>query len=135
MGTQTLRWRAGDEDFTGTDSYGRSTSIMAGEGAPGLKPSDLLPMSLAACTGYTLVSILRKQRQDVRALEATIEAHQDDEPPWRFRSIAVHFVARGDVDQRKAEKALERSHEKWCSVSATLRDVVKLEFDIRIEPA
>jgi putative redox protein len=130
MGAQTLRWRAGDEDFSGTDSFGRTSSIMAGDDAPGLKPSDMLPMSLAACTGYTLVSILQKQRQDLRELTATIHAVQDDDPPWRFRTIEVRFVAHGDVDLGKAQKALEQSHEKYCSVSATLKDAVELIFSI-----
>lgn len=132
MGAQTLRWRAGDEDFAGTDSMGRASSIMAGDGAPGLKPSDLLPMSLAACTGYTLVSILKKQRQDIAELTATIEAVQDEDPPWRFRSITVHYVAHGNVDLAKARKALDQSHENWCSVSATLRDAVDLRFEIKV---
>ena len=134
MGTQTLRWRAGDEDFTGTDSFGRDSKIMAGDDAPGLKPSDLLPMSLAACLGYTIVSLLEKQRQGVRELTATIESDQDDEPPWRFRRIHVGFVAYGAVDQGKAQKALDLSHEKWCSVSATLRDSVEMALDISVAP-
>jgi uncharacterized OsmC-like protein len=57
---------------------------------------------------------------------------QDDAPPWQFRKISVHFVARGNVDQLKAQKALDRSHEKWCSVSATLKDTVELELSIAV---
>jgi putative redox protein len=134
MGAQRMHWRAGDADFSGTDSFGRTSKIMAEDDAPGLKPSDMLPMSLAACTGYTLVSILRKQRQDLRELSATIDAVQDEDPPWRFRSIKISFVARGRVDEAKAAKALQKSHEEYCSVSATLRDTVRLEFSIAVEP-
>lgn len=134
MGSQTLVWRAGDDDFTGTDSMGRVSHPMAVDGAPGLKPSDMLPMSLAACTGYTMVQILRKQRQDLQELTATIESVQDADPPWRFRKIDVHFVARGNVDPVKAQKALDRAHEKWCSVSATLRDAVEIVFDVAVVP-
>jgi len=132
MGAQTLRWRTGDEDFTGTDSFGRTSMIMAGDDAPGLKPSDMLPMSVAACTGYTLISILRKQRQDLRELTATVESVQDEDPPWRFRRIDVRYVAHGSVDLEKAKKALQQSHERYCSVSATLADAVELVFDIEV---
>ncbi len=93
----------------------------------------MLPISLAACTAYDIVNILRKQRQDLRSLEATIESLQDPDPPWRFRRITVRYVAVGDVDPAKAQKALDLSERKYCSVSETLRDVVALEFEIRVE--
>lgn len=134
MGAQTLHWRAGDDEFTGTDSLGRSSKIMAADDAPGLKPSDLLPMSLAACLAYTIVSILQKQRQDLRELTATIDADQDADPPWKFRRIAIGFNARGLVDTAKAQKALDIAHDTYCAVSATLRDAVEVELTIGVEP-
>ena len=95
--------------------------------------SDLLPISLAACTAYDIVNILHKQRQDLKELEASMESVQDAEPPWRFRKIAVKYIARGNVDPGKAKKALALSEEKYCSISATLRPVVDLTFEIEVE--
>lgn len=131
MSTQRLVWHEGFR-FTGTDSWGHDVAIDADEQGSGSKPSDMLPISLAACTAYDVVNILRKQRQDLRSLEATIETVQDDQAPWAFRRIAVHYVASGDVDPVKASKALELSEQKYCSVSATLRAVVDLSFDITV---
>jgi putative redox protein len=133
MSTTRLVWHEKFR-FTGFDSRGHEVPIDAhAEGTAG-KPSDLLPLSLAACIAYDIVSILYKQRQDLRGLEATIESAQDEDPPWTFRSIAVHFVARGDVNPLKAEKAMKLAEEKYCSISATLRASVELTYDIQVLP-
>lgn len=134
MKTQHVAWTGEGFRFVGTDSSGQRATIDADGTGEGLTPSDMLPISLAACTAYDIVNILRKQRQDLRALEATIESEQDADPPWRYRSIGVHYVARGVVDQNKARKALALSEEKYCAVSATLRDVVDLRFSIEVVP-
>jgi putative redox protein len=135
MSTQRLVWQD-DFRFVGTDSWGRHLVIDAHEAAEdGSKPADLLPISLAACTAYDIVNILRKQRQDLRELEAVIESEQDPDPPWMFRKIAVRYIARGDVDEVKARKALDLSEQKYCAVSATLRPAVDLTFDIVVEPS
>ncbi|MGZ4127614.1 MAG: OsmC family protein [Actinomycetota bacterium] len=118
--------------FTGYDSRGRGVMIDAHPDGSGAKPSDLLPISLAACTAYDIVNILHKQRQDLRALEATIESVQDADPPWRFQSIMVRYTAYGEVDPVKAQKALALSEEKYCSISATLRPVVDMTFEIEV---
>lgn len=132
MSTTKLVWHEHFR-FTGSDSRGRPVAIDAHLDGKGAKPSDLLPISLAACTAYDIVNILYKQRQDLRELEATMESVQDPDPPWTFRRIAVRYVARGRVDAEKARKALALSEEKYCSISATLRPVVELTFHIEVE--
>jgi putative redox protein len=134
MSTTKLVWHEHFR-FTASDSRGRDVAIDAHMDGKGAKPSDLLPISLAACTAYDIVNILHKQRQELAELEATMESVQDPDPPWRFREITVRYVARGDVDPVKARKALALSEEKYCSISATLRPVVNLTFEIRVEPA
>ena len=119
--------------FTASDSRGRDVAIDAHMDGKGAKPSDLLPISLAACTAYDIVNILHKQRQDLHELEAKMESVQEAEAPWRFQKIAVKYIARGKVDPAKARKALALSEEKYCSISATLRPVVDLTFEIEVE--
>jgi len=70
--------------------------------------------------------ILRKQRQDLRGLEVRVTSEQDEDPPWTFRAIHMHFLARGAIDDRKVARAIELSESKYCSVAATLRTVVRL---------
>ena len=132
MSTTKLVWHEHFR-FTGSDSRGKPVAIDAHMDGKGAKPSDLLPISLAACTAYDIVNILYKQRQDLKELEATMESVQDPDPPWTFHRIAIRYVARGRIDPVKAQKALELSEQKYCSISATLRPVVELSFQIEVE--
>lgn len=134
MGEQRLTWTGEGIRFEGEDSWGHRLEIGDGPGSPGAKPSDLLPISLAACTAYDVVSILRKQRQDLRALDVQIETEQDDRPPWTFRRITLRFAVTGDISEAKAERALALA-EKECSVHATIRDAVEIRASIEVLPA
>lgn len=133
MSITRLRW---DEEFrfTGFDSYGREVAISAGDVGNGAKPSDLLPIALAACTAYDVVNILRKQRQDLQGLETEIVSTQDSEAPWTFTRIELRYHARGAVDLEKARKALALSEAKYCSVAASLRPAVEIVATIDVTP-
>jgi putative redox protein len=126
MSDVMLRWTGEGLAFESTTSYGGPILTGNDPEGPGAKPSDLLPLSLAACTVYDVVVILRKQRQDLRGLEVRVTSEQDEDPPWTFRAIHMHFLVRGAVDDRKVARAIELSESKSCSVAATLRSVVRL---------
>jgi putative redox protein len=98
----------------------------------GVKASNLLTMALIGCSSHDVVEILQKQRQDLRELRVTAESIQDDTPPWRFRSIHIHYQAVGNVDLEKLGKAIQISEEKYCSVYATLKDVVHITHDYEV---
>lgn len=102
----------------------------------GVSASDLLPMALIGCSSHDVIEILNKQRQDLRALRVTAESTQDDDPPWRFRRIHIHFqiVGKG-IDPEKVRKAILLSEEKYCSVYVTLRDAVEITHDFEIVEA
>jgi putative redox protein len=99
----------------------------------GVKPSDLMAMALIGCSSYDVVEILQKQRQDLQQLKVTAESTQDEEPPWRFRKIHIHYQAIGkDIDPDKLGKAIEISEEKYCSVYATLKDAIEITHDFEV---
>lgn len=99
----------------------------------GVKPSDLMSMALIGCSSYDVVEILQKQRQDLRQLKVTAESIQDENPPWRFRKIHIHYQAIGrSIDPEKLRKAIQISEEKYCSVYATLKDAVEITHDFEV---
>jgi putative redox protein len=99
----------------------------------GVSASDLLPMALVGCSSYDIVSILEKQKQDLRELKVTAEATQDEKPPWRFRKIHLHYTAVGKgIDPEKVSKAILISQEKYCSVYVTLRDAIEITHDFEV---
>ena|SRR5215207_5416030 len=134
MSDVTLRWTGEGLTFEGATSHGAPILTGTDPEGPGAKASDLLPLSLAACTVYDVVVILRKQRQDLRGLEVRVTSEQDDAPPWTFRAIHMHFVVRGAVDDLKVARAIDLSESKYCSVAATLRAVVRLSHSHEVVP-
>ena len=78
-------------------------------------------------------AILKKQRQQVTRLEVTADSVRDDEPPWRYRKIHIRYHLTGqDLNPEYVRRAIELSETKYCSIYATLRDVVEItnEFEI-----
>ena len=99
----------------------------------GVKPSDMLAMALIGCSSVDVVEILNKQKQDLRELKVTAESTQDDNPPWRFRKIHIHYQAVGkSIDLDKLAKAIRISEEKYCSVYATLKDAIEITHDFEV---
>ena len=129
-----LVWTGDRLQFVGTTAYGESLLLGGDVEGPGAKPSDVLPLSLAACTAYDVVEILRKQRQDLVRLEVEVTFVQDPDPPWTFRSIHLRFVLTGTVDASKAAKAVDISEARYCAVAATIRSVVELTHEVSIVP-
>jgi putative redox protein len=133
VGEQRLVWSGEAQEYEGFTTWGSPVAI--GEaGGDGAKASDLLPLSLAACTAYDVVVILRKQRQDLRALEVVTTTDQAPEPPWVFTRIHQHFVLTGVIDEHKAARAIELSESKYCAVAASLRATVALSHSHEIVP-
>jgi putative redox protein len=99
----------------------------------GVSPSDLLSMALIGCASVDVVEILNKQRLELHQLKVTAEAVQDDDPPWRFRKIHIHYQVTGTgIDAEKVRKAIQISEEKYCSVYATLKDAIEITHDFEV---
>ena len=99
----------------------------------GVSASDLLPMSLIGCASHDVVEILNKQKQQMHELKVTAEATQDNDPPWRFRKIHIHYQVTGaGIDVEKVRKAILLSEENYCSVYATLRDAIEITHDVEV---
>lgn len=120
----------------GMDSRGKT--ILVGKDSDsdpewiGLKASDLLLLSAAACTAYDVISILKKQREPVSGLEIVCTGEQLSDPPFKFVGIKIKYVIKGKIDKRKLEKAIYLSEEKYCSVISTLKPTMDFESSVEI---
>ena len=143
MGQIALQWAGGDSRmFIGRDSHGHT--VVAGSWSKkgeeqwqewkGLKPSDLLVISLCSCSGWDVVEILGKQRQDLTGLYVTADAKQAQEPPYQFTDIHLHYLVTGrNISAQKTEKAIELSQNKYCSVAATIRGVARITYSFEVK--
>ncbi len=99
----------------------------------GASASDLLPMSLIGCASWDILAILKKQRQDVRSFHVTAESEQDEDPPWCFRKIHIKYAFSGNnLSPELIQKAITLSEEKYCSVYATLKEVIEITNSFEI---
>lgn len=127
--TVQLNWNP-DEQFVLSDKENYKIKMKR---PGGVKPSDMLAMSLIGCSSHDVVEILQKQRQDLQQLKVTAESTQDDDPPWRFRKIHIRYQAVGrGIDREKLGRAIQISEEKYCSVYATLKDAVEITHDYEV---
>jgi putative redox protein len=134
MSKTTITWLQ-KLQFVATDSTQHSIVISSPneENGVGMKPSELMLVSLGSCTAYDVANILQKKRKKLTHLRVEVEAEQASEAPWPFTSIHLHYVVAGDdISERDVAKAIHLSHEKYCSVSATLRQAVELTHDYQL---
>lgn len=103
------------------------------EGAKGVSPMESVLMAVAGCSGIDVVSILKKQRQEITNFSAEVEGERvqiDEAKP--FKKIIVKFFLEGNIDSNKAKKAAQLSFEKYCSVSKTLEPKVEVTYEISV---
>jgi putative redox protein len=136
MGTVAVKW-IDSQLMTGVDSFGHPLVMGSWpEKSPewaGLKPSDLLLLSAASCSAYDVVMILHRQREPLVGLEVTCTGEQEDEPPYKFTSMHLHYTLKGALNPSKVERAINLSEEKYCSVVNTLKPMVQITSSFEIK--
>ncbi|WP_298302201.1 OsmC family protein [Hydrotalea sp.] len=126
--------------FVGTDSNGHTIrtdgAVEIGGHNSGCRPMQTLLMGLGGCSGVDIVSILKKQRQEITDFTMTIQAEREQgKEPALWKYIHIHFVFKGNVDAEKAKKACALSIDKYCSVAATLKAAgCTIEWDAAVIP-
>jgi putative redox protein len=126
----SLTW-AGDLTFTA--SSGSQRLSLDGNGAAGPSPVQALAFAIAGCMAMDVVAILVKGRHTVRSLNVAFLGERAETTPHRFTSLNLTFVVEGDVPGDAVRRAIALSHEKYCSVSNSLRGDIAFitEFEVR----
>jgi putative redox protein len=103
---------------------------MDGDKAAGNSPMELVLIALCGCTGYDVVSILKKKREAITGLEVRTQAERAVEPPSVYTEIKLIYRVSGKVSHKSVEDAVRLSKEKYCSVSAMLEKTAKITAEI-----
>ncbi len=77
-----------------------------------------------------VVDILGKGRQNLEGLRLKVLAERMDDPPRYVRSMRFEFEISGQVEEAKAERAVQLSFDKYCSVFHSLRTDIEVESSI-----
>jgi putative redox protein len=80
-----------------------------------------------------VASILIKMRQPLESFSVEVSGEREEEHPKRFTSLEVVYHFKGDLDERKVERAIALSEERYCSVEATLRPSLPITSGYVIE--
>ncbi len=83
---------------------------------------EALLAALGTCTAFDVVSILAKRRTPAESYRIELEGERAEEHPRRYTRIWVrHLVSGEGITPESLERAVGLSHEKYCSVSNSLR--------------
>lgn len=99
----------------------------------GPRPKPLMMVSLAGCTGMDVISILKKMKVEVTGFNVKVEGILTEEHPKQFTAMHLIYEFTGNnLPADKIKHAIELSQEKYCGVSATLKKVINLSYEIKI---
>ncbi len=97
----------------------------------GFRPMELLAGSLAGCASIDILLILKKQRIEPTHFGIKIETKRVDVVPSIFDEIKLIFEVNNGIPQEKLEKAIGLTLDKYCSVSASLKEEMKVVFEVK----
>jgi len=98
------------------------------------RPMEIVLLGTGGCTAYDVVLILRRARQDIVDCEVEIEAERAKEDPKVFTKIHFNFIVTGsNVKHDLVARAIQLSHDKYCSASIMLAKTATLthSFEVR----
>lgn len=103
------------------------------EPSKGSSPMELLLMGVGGCSAIDVVSILKKQRQEITSYKMEVEGQRKEIHEAKpFEAIHVSLHLEGKIDEVKAVRAAALSFEKYCSVSITMEASVKVTYSITL---
>lgn len=97
----------------------------------GASPMELVLMAVAGCSAIDMISILKKQRQEITSFKAEVEGERvqiGEAKP--FKNIYVVFYLEGNINDEKAARAAQLSFEKYCSVSKTVEPTATIHYKV-----
>lgn len=104
---------------------------IGGEDA-GARPMELILMGLGSCSAIDIIQILKKQKQKLSDFKINISAERVDKIPAIFKNIDIEYILFGELDNKKVDRAIRLSMEKYCSVTAMLNKTAKINYSFTI---
>ena len=91
------------------------------------RPMETVLAGTGGCTAYDVVLILRRGRHDVRGCQVRLEAERAAVDPKVFTRIHMHFTVSGrGVPQEAVQRAVQLSHDKYCSATRMLAETANI---------
>jgi len=128
-----------DDDFA-MEAKNEEGNVIHMDGPPhlgghdtGFRPTQLLLAAVGGCSAIDVVMILKKQKQKIDSFEIEVDGEKEKVEEYSlFRNITIHFKLKGEIELEKAERAVQLSIEKYCSVSKTLEPTAKITYKVSV---
>ena len=108
--------------------------VIDGRSQAGPSPVEALGLALAGCMAVDIVDILIKGRYEVGSFVTDLRAERAPEPPSRFTAVTMHFRLATNAPAHAIERAIELSHDKYCSVWHSLRQDIPFATTYEVVP-
>ena len=97
------------------------------------RPMETLLAGAGACTAYDVVLILKRGRHDIRGCRVKVSAERAATDPKVFTKINSHFIVSGrGLQEAAVQRAIELSHEKYCSATVMLGKTAEITTSYEI---
>ena len=97
------------------------------------RPMELMLAGAGGCKAFDVVLILQRSRQNIIACEVSLQAERAETDPKVFTKINLHFTVKGkDLDPSKVERAINLSHDKYCSATAMLANTAEITHTFEV---
>jgi putative redox protein len=97
------------------------------------RPMETVLAGTGGCTAYDVVLILKRGRHEVTGCRVKLEAERAPTDPKVFTRIHMHFTVRGKgLSAAAVERAVQLSHEKYCSASAMLARTAAITTSVEL---
>ena len=99
------------------------------------RPMETVLAGTAGCTAYDVVLILKRGRHAVSGCQVKLTSERAETDPKVFTKIHVHFRVTGaDIPAVAVERAVQMSHDKYCSASIMLAKTADITTSFEIVP-
>ena len=105
---------------------GVASMVLDSAGKEGPSPVQTLAFALAGCMGMDIVHILTKGRHELRGLAMTLVAERAQDNPHRVTAVTIDVTVTGSVPPDQIQRAIDLSHEKYCSVWHSMRQDIPI---------
>jgi putative redox protein len=137
----TINWlAAGGMTFMAETSSGH---VVVMDGAPdgggrnlAPRPMETVLAGTGGCTAYDVVLILQRGRHEVQGCQVKLTSERASVDPKVFTRIHMHFVVTGKaLPEAAVKRAIQMSHEKYCSASIMLAKTAEITTSFEIVAA
>ena len=97
------------------------------------RPMETVLAGTGACAAYDVVLILKRGRHDVRGCQVKVTSERAQTDPKVFTRIRMHFIVSGKaLPEAAVQRAIQMSHEKYCSASIMLGKTAEIATSYEI---